>query len=445
MPELISDAEFHGALESLINNAKSGYKDHSALSHDAHVLCDNAYRRIVYANDVGPAGVKVGIPNTGVIPTITQTSLKSRLYKNAMSILGVSCILNPPPPPISQKEFYGKYFPKGRVLSKAEQAAVPILPSYCEIPPEAQQICEMIRATADSTTPIQNLMLRGPAGTGKTSLAKAIAAGLGLPYVFQTCSPDYEIFDFIGQEYPNEQEVVQLPTLNDVKMAPASAYFNLCGIARLSASWEDVYSAVYEQLHGSMSGNGQFRYITSPFLDAMQHGWVCEIQEADIISKPAVLTGLNSMLDDCRMITLPNKTTVKRHKDAILILTGNTTYNGCRELNQATLSRMSLIYDFDALTAEEMAERAFKATGFPDKAVVTKMAKIVVDIADKCADTEIRDGVCGYRELLNWVLAYIQTGDMLESAKFTVLSHATASWEDRKVIEDEVLKPQLAA
>ena len=43
----------------------------------------------------------------------------------------------------------------------------------------------------------------GPAGTGKTEAAKAIAAGLGLPYLFYTCSANTEIFDLLGQMLPD--------------------------------------------------------------------------------------------------------------------------------------------------------------------------------------------------------------------------------------------------
>ena len=50
---------------------------------------------------------------------------------------------------------------------------------------------------------MRNFLLRGPAGTGKTMGAQAIAAGLGLPYVKYTCSANTEIFDFVGQVFPD--------------------------------------------------------------------------------------------------------------------------------------------------------------------------------------------------------------------------------------------------
>ena len=35
--------------------------------------------------------------------------------------------------------------------------------------------------------------------------AKAIAAGLGLPYMKYTCSAGTEIFDFVGMVFPNTE------------------------------------------------------------------------------------------------------------------------------------------------------------------------------------------------------------------------------------------------
>lgn len=52
---------------------------------------------------------------------------------------------------------------------------------------------------------MRNFLLRGPAGTGKTMGAKAIAAGLNLPYMKYTCSAQTEIFDFIGMIFPDSE------------------------------------------------------------------------------------------------------------------------------------------------------------------------------------------------------------------------------------------------
>ena len=91
--------------------------------------------------------------------------------------------------------------------------------------------------TTGTTQPMRNFLLRGPAGTGKTESAKAIAAGLQLPIPILPVRPTREIFDFLGQILPDiegmpSQKIhphCQLPTLEDIQMDPASAYYSLTG------------------------------------------------------------------------------------------------------------------------------------------------------------------------------------------------------------------------
>lgn len=104
---------------------------------------------------------------------------------------------------IKHSDFEGKYvLDPSRKLSAAEQSLVPKLPEWYIIPPEAVEICKHAQVTTGKPMQMRNFLLRGPAGTGKTMGAKAIAAGLGLPYMKYTCSAGTEIFDFIGSVFP---------------------------------------------------------------------------------------------------------------------------------------------------------------------------------------------------------------------------------------------------
>ena len=96
--------------------------------------------------------------------------------------------------------------PPGRDLSPREKALVPTLPEWYQIPPEVVDICKHAKLTTGKPTQMRNFLLRGPAGTGKTMGAKAIAAGLGLPYVKYTCSAETEIYDFVGTVFPNTNQ-----------------------------------------------------------------------------------------------------------------------------------------------------------------------------------------------------------------------------------------------
>ena len=57
--------------------------------------------------------------------------------------------------------------------------------------------------------------------------------------------------------------------------------------------------------------------------------------------QPGVLVGLNSMLEQSGSITLPTGEIINRHPDAVVVVTTNISYEGCRGLNQSVIDRMS--------------------------------------------------------------------------------------------------------
>mgnify|MGYP000305581774 CR=1 FL=1 len=55
-----------------------------------------------------------------------------------------------------------------------------------------------------------------------------------------------------------------------------------------------------------------------------------------------VLVGLNSLLEQGGSITLPTGEVIHRHPDAVVVVTTNVSYEGCRGVNQSVLDRMNL-------------------------------------------------------------------------------------------------------
>lgn len=103
-------------------------------------------------------------------------------------------------------DFVGKYvLDPGRTLSAYEQSLVPVLEPWYVLPEEVITICQHAKQSTGKSMPMRNFLLRGPAGTGKTEGARAIAAGLNLPYMKYTCSANTEVFDFIGQVFPDTE------------------------------------------------------------------------------------------------------------------------------------------------------------------------------------------------------------------------------------------------
>ena len=172
---------------------------------------------------------------------------------------------------------------------------------------------------------MRNFMFRGPAGTGKTEGAKAFA-GVHRPYVSLTCNANFEIYDFLGQMMPDVQtgsvrRDADLPSLQDIQMDPASAYCAMTGEYREDVTDSDVFDKLLEvmALRAKAEQHAQarqsFRYVDTPFVQALRRGYVVEIQEPTVIANPGVMVGLNSLLDRCNSITLPTGEVIERHPD----------------------------------------------------------------------------------------------------------------------------------
>lgn len=330
---------------------------------------------------------------------------------------------------------------------------------------------------------MRNFLLRGPAGTGKTEGARAIAAGLGLPYVKYTCSANTEIFDFVGQVFPdtdgpstgdaeldrerqelkemggityeNVKKLMGLPDLDDMDYDPAGVYQALTGCAKADATTQDCMGVVLAQVTDKLqklcrvkpetAAAGQtYTYVETDFIRALKYGYVCEIQEPTTIMQPGVLVGLNSLLEQGGLISLPTGEVVRRHPDAVVVITTNISYEGCRGINQSVLDRMNLTQDIGLPTPEVMAQRAMSITGCEDDFIVSKMVQVVNDLADYCRKNGITDGSCGMRSLIDWIMSTEITGDPYASALCTIISKATADEEDREAILASVLEPIFA-
>ena len=87
------------------------------------------------------------------------------------------------PTVIEHADFVGKFPLSSRTLTPLEQSLIPKLPEWYIIPKVVVDICKHAQKTTGRPMQMRNFLLRGPAGTGKTMGAKAIAAGLNLPYM----------------------------------------------------------------------------------------------------------------------------------------------------------------------------------------------------------------------------------------------------------------------
>ena len=463
MPTLLSDEEFNEKYQQLKEDRAAGYPDMDETVKTAAVLCDNAYRRIRYSDALPTGGIRTDISPNGVIPLLKPLALQTGAYAPTEIIHGAFQVLKPgnikkKAEVIAKVDFTGQYIlSPGRVLTPEEELTVPVLPDWYIIPQEVKRICEHAKSTTDTVQPMRNFLLRGPAGTGKTEGAKAIAAGLHLPYRCLTCSANTEVFDLLGQILPDADGKRtalerQYPSFQDIMLDPAGAYEKLTGTYDENVSEDAVYKqlidTIFDEMHeyyAAKTSQQHFRYVDTPLVEAIRNGYLIEIQEPTVIANPGVLVGLNSLLDRCNSVFLPNGETIQRHPDTVIIVTTNNDYAGCKPLNQSVISRMNLVLDLDQPDEETLVERVLGITGCKEKKTVQTMARIVQAISEYCRENLITDGCCGVRELISWVQSYMVCGDIRESAHYTILPSATADANSRTEVEESCLDTVLPA
>ncbi len=490
MPFLMSDAEFDETFQEYYDQFIAGYPDMAKATESMAILCDNAYRRI--KDDTCPAHINITVDKSGNLMRVSQGQLDSGSFVPTSVTAGEFTIFAKTGPAVIKKagvvvehtDFVGKYpLTPGRTLSALELSLIPKLPEWYIIPPEVVDICKHAQKTTGRPMQMRNFLLRGPAGTGKTMGAKAIAAGLGLPYMKYTCSANTEIFDFSGMIFPetdavstgspeldrdreilksmgginyaNVAKLMHFPDLDDMDYDPAGVYQALTGVENLAATVQDCMSVVLEKVtekvqalskHAENQQNsGQsYTYMETDFVKALKHGYLVEIQEPSTIIQPGVLVGLNSLLEQEGSITLPTGEIIHRHPDTVVVVTTNVSYEGCRTMNQSVVDRMSLVKDIELPEPEVMVQRAMAVTGCADEYLVSQMVQVVNDMADYCRKNSISDGACGMRSLIDWVISAEISGDPYLSAKYTVISKATADEEDREALITTILDPMFA-
>ena len=398
MPFLMSDAEFDETFQEYYDQFIAGYPDMAKATESMAILCDNAYRRI--KDDTCPAHINITVDKSGNLMRVSQGQLDSGSFVPTSVTAGEFTIFAKTGPAVIKKagvvvehtDFVGKYpLTPGRTLSALELSLIPKLPEWYIIPPEVVDICKHAQKTTGRPMQMRNFLLRGPAGTGKTMGAKAIAAGLGLPYMKYTCSANTEIFDFTGMIFPetdavstgsseldrereilksmggisyaNVAKLMRLPDLDDMDYDPAGVYQALTGVENLAATVQDCMSVVLEKVtekvqalskraENRQSSGQNYTYVETDFVKALKHGYLVEVQEPSTIIQPGVLVGLNSLLEQEGSITLPTGEIIRRHPDTVVIVTTNCSFSFLLFRNTAPASTNLLWTEYSLLPVQ---------------------------------------------------------------------------------------------
>ena len=466
MPRILSNPEANEAYMSIENELLHNplkeplinFELNESMFHDnLAVLTSNIMHRML--NKDTDDNIAITMPNTVKFNPLIQEKIEGGSYApDRKTERGVFRVLseNRGRELVAEKltldTFCGSYRLSDRILTDEEEKMVPKFNGDWNNIPEAVTICEMVKKSSDKPEPRRNFMMCGPSGTGKTIGSAIVAAGLHLPKVRITCSAGSEIFDFLGQIFPvGSTEKVELPELIKKFDLPSvmDVHYDLKGSYRRLTDGLEIPAGVDELevltllmqktallAQECTSGGSGFVYQDTDFIKAMKYGWLVELQEPSVIVQPGVLPGLNSLLDCEKMITLPTGERIHRHPETVVIVTTNVDYRGCEEMNNSVISRMHYVFHMENPDYQEMAVRAMKRSGYQNKEFALEMARIVQDISKELTEKGIDDGVCGQRELNDWMSAVDILGEdnILECAKNTVIAKATFDASQRRLL-----------
>lgn len=453
IPAALQDEEFSKYFKQFCNALMTmGGNDNNELEKAAYILCDNLYRRIMLAKQLGVEGLMVNLSKSGIIEPFTEEGLKKKEY-SPIRILAGKFITIPVNVKFSledglmipHEKFSGKYKLDDRNFTPKEKQLIPKLELYYEIPSRIAFCCELIKNTKNSAMPVKNFLFRGESGTGKTAAAMAIANALDQPYVYMTCHENMEISDLLGHfvPYTPKRVTTEYPEFYHFIFEPSTAYQMLSGI------YDDTVTEVqaYEMLIKTAERNGkqltangkqQFEFVESPLVKAMKNGYVVEIQEISAL-RPAVLIGLNALLDQCGSALLETGEVIQRHPNTIVIMTTNNDYAGCKVVNQSIISRAKVV-NFEDLKKEDYINRGIKITNCTDRDLVERMADTMLKVKKHCKEKAITSGSCGMREFILWIQASMICNNPLEAAVETVLEAISDDEEVRTEVFDTCFK-----
>ena len=328
-----------------------------------------------------------------------------------------------------------------KTLTEQELSLIPKIPEKFPVEPEAMQIaynvCTYSKLGFENAA---DAILRGEPGSGKTTAAKMVAALLGLPYLVLSCSAGSDELTVLGGVLPKtEDENKDSDTIigwqaqtsvEEILFEPDKAYEHLTGVKSKGKSPEQVFQ--WAMSHSELfRTDTKFEAVASPLVKALNKGWLVEIQEPTLIRDPGVLPKLNSFLED-NIITTDSGKTYTRN-GGVCIITTNVNCAGCTPLNASVQSRFTNVFEMDIPSAAKLKARIKAELNFEDNEILKLMIKTVSDMNEYLNQNMVYDGACGYRELRNWVMAFMYDlavkGDAYNSCITTVVNKATCQLE----------------
>jgi MoxR-like ATPase len=233
----------------------------------------------------------------------------------------------------------------------------------------------------------RNVMFYGPAGTGKTTFAKQVAAHFGRPFVRISCDDQTEASTLVGMTVPDGAGGVK---------------------------WQDG------QLAAAIRRPGTIILVDEPS-----------------VARPGALFVLQAVMDADRSLHVAETGEVIPVAPGVLIVladntngTGDTSgaYEATRRMNRATLDRLGVTVRLDYLTPDREAAVLRDATGC-DRKVASTLATFAKATREGADAGTVSHGI-GLRRLM--ALAELITDGVTPAMAFQLSCLETAPYDDRE-------------
>lgn len=373
---------------------------------------------------------------------------------NGISIFGYPTFLNQDAGPgtesafvafgVAAKEFAA--WAQSRSWSPDEEQLIPDFDPDFPVSKDAIKIAHRFVTTNSDRRPMVNFLWRGKSSAGKSTGVECIAALLHTPLLRMTCHTSMETQDFLSNFVPNTDSAAaaqkDLPSYEDLLYDPDWAYEKLTGEhiegvdgKRLMEAYNTAVTALSSQKEA------RFKHVESPFVRALERGYIIEIQEISRIRDPGVLVGLNEYDRKGARIPRVDGSYAVRDPKAMVIYTDNVGLVSCRPVDPSVLRRMAMILDARDLCKEDILARVEYNTGFENKQILNDMYNTFTAIEEHCRNQNIVDGSLTVTELEMWAQCVKADGysHVYENCIDCVISKATANREEQDEIISSIL------
>lgn len=440
---------------TLLDNCRSEFEHSGIMPENAvNIVNDALYYGLTYENGI-PCGLK-----NGNISLLTTRRIEANEFASADVVCGNPDILVPASASVNTcdgkldvaaaKAEFSDYA-SSREWTEEEENMIPSFPDDMPVPAEVLTFARRFVKSRTFKVPINNMCWRGGTGFGKSTGAEMLACILHTPFVRITCSSQTELNDFLSQFVPNPDAdtdtlAAGLPSFEEIKMDPVGAYEVLTGRIDEDIEPEAVMKARDEALVARSSAS-HFKLVVSPFVTALERGWIVEPSEFGRIRDSATLVGLNNFDKPGARIPLPTGGFVRRHHDAMVLWTDNVGYNSSRPVDPSFMRRMDFVIDSYELPKERALSRIKLNTGFDDDQLLDEMYQVWEAIRKYCKDRDITEGDISIVELERWVQLVMIEGEsaITETCREAVVSKACSDPDTLQEIMDGCVAATMAA